>query len=60
MTINEFVIQIRQLFPMCEYRAEKDGQVFKSKGWKKEYEDGDKKQFTPFVPLKMEKKRGRK
>lgn len=61
MTINEFVKQMRELFPMCEYRAEKDCQVFKSKGWKTEYEDGNKTQVTPHVAKKMEtKKRGRK
>lgn len=60
MTINEFVKQMRELFPMCEYRAEKDGQVFKSKGWKAEYEDGNKTQVTPHTYKVMEKKRGRK
>lgn len=60
MTVNDFVKSLKQISPDCEYRAEKDGVVFKSRGWEKEFEDGDKKQITPHVAKKVEVKRGRK
>lgn len=59
MTINEFVKQMRELFPTCEYKATKDNQVFKSKGWKNSYEDKGTAHI-PHVQKKMEIKRGRK
>lgn len=59
MSINEFVKQMRELYPMCEYKATKDNQVFKSKGWKDKYEDKGT-EVIPYVPKKMEIKRGRK
>ena len=58
MTINEFVKQMRELFPTCEYKATKDNQVFKSKGWKKEYDDKGTA-YIPYVAKKIEVKRGR-
>lgn len=57
MTINEFVKQMRELFPMCEYKATKDNQVFKSKGWKDKYDDKGT-EIIPHVHKVMEKKRG--
>jgi len=57
MSINEFVKQMRELFPMCEYKATKDNQVFKSKGWK-DIPEGTG--HIPHVAKKMEIKRGRK
>lgn len=57
LTINEFVKQMRELFPMCEYKATKDNQVFKSKGWK-DIPEGVA--HIPFVDKKEEVKRGRK
>ena len=59
MSINDFVKQMRELFPMCEYKATKDNQVFKSKGWKSEYDDKGTAHI-PHVAKKMENKRGRK
>jgi len=34
LTINEFIKAMKAEFGDCEYRAEKEGQVITSKGWK--------------------------
>jgi hypothetical protein len=47
---------MREVFGHVEYRAEKDGQVFKSKGFKKV--DGN--WVNPFVAKKLESKNGNK
>ena len=49
MTINEFLKDIQKHFGHVEYKAtSKDGQVFKSKGWKDDKIQFDKSQFTTF------------
>jgi hypothetical protein len=48
---------MREVFGKCEYRAEKDGQVFKSKGYK-DVVGGN--WIIPTVAPKQEKKDGRK
>jgi hypothetical protein len=55
-TVNEFLKEMREVFGHVEYRAEKDGQVFKSKGFKKV--DGN--WVNPFVAKKLESKNGNK
>ena len=55
-TVNEFLKEMREQFGHVEYRAEKDGQVFKSKG----YKQVDGNWVNPYVPKKMESKNGNK
>ena len=55
-TVNQFLKEMRDIFGDIEYRAEKDGQVFKSKGHKQI--DGN--WVNPYVPKKMESKNGNK
>lgn len=55
-TVNEFIKEMREQFGNIEYRAEKDGQVFKSKGFR--HIDGE--WVNPFVPKKLESKNGNK
>jgi len=55
-TINQFLKEMTEVFGKVEYRAEKDGQVFKSKG----YIDVDGNWINPVVMPKMEKKNGNK
>lgn len=56
-TINEFLKELKAEFGNVEYRAEKDGQVFKSKGYK-DVVGGN--WIIPTVAPKQEKKDGRK
>ena len=48
MTINEFIKQCKKLFgPDIEYKAtSKDGQVFKTKGWRDDKVGINQRQFT--------------
>ena len=39
MTINDFVKAIKEWSPNAEFKAVKDGEVYKSKGWLQKYED---------------------
>ena len=55
-TVNQFLKEMREIFGDIEYRAEKDGLVFKSKGFR--YIDGN--WVNPFVPKKLEGTSGRK
>ena len=55
-TVNQFLKEMREIFGDVEYRAEKDGQVFKSKG----YKQIDGNWVNPYVPKKMESKNGGK
>lgn len=55
-TVNEFLKEMREIFGHVEYRAEKDWQVFKSKGFK----EVDGNWVNPFVAKKLEKKNGNK
>jgi hypothetical protein len=55
-TVNQFLKEMTEVFGKVEYRAEKDGQVFKSKG----YIDVDGNWVNPYVPKKMESKNGGK
>lgn len=55
-TVNQFLKEMREIFGNIEYRAEKDGLVFKSKGYRKI--DGN--WVNPYVPKKMESKNGNK
>ena len=55
-TVNQFLKEMREVFGHIEYRAEKDGLVFKSKGFR--YIDGN--WVNPFVPKKLEGTSGRK
>lgn len=48
-TVNEFLKEMREVFGHIEYRAEKDGQVFKSKG----YVDVSGKWVTPYTEVKI-------
>lgn len=48
-TVNEFLKEMREVFGNIEYRAEKDGQVFKSKG----YVDVSGKWVTPYTEVKI-------
>lgn len=56
-TVNEFLKEMREVFGNVEYRAEKDGQVFKSKGYK-DVVGGN--WVIPTVTPKMESKNGNK
>ena len=51
-TVNEFLKEMREQFGHVEYKAEKDGQVFKSKG----YRQIDGNWVNPVVTPKLEKK----
>lgn len=51
-TVNEFLKEMREVFGHIEYRAEKDGVVFKSKG----YKQVDGNWINPVVMPKLEKK----
>lgn len=55
-TVNQFLKEMREVFGDIEYRAEKDGQVFKSKG----YKQIDGNWINPAVMPKLEKKNGNK
>lgn len=55
-TVNQFLKEMREIFGDIQYRAEKDGLVFKSKGYK--HIDGN--WVNPYVPKKMESKNGNK
>ena len=55
-TVNQFLKEMREIFGHVEYRAEKDKQVFKSKG----YKQIDGNWVNPYVPKKMESKNGNK
>ena len=48
MTINEFIKQCKKLFgDDIEYKAtSKDGQVFKTKGWRDDKVVANQRQFT--------------
>ena len=48
MTINEFIKQCKKLFGLdIEYKAtSKDGQVFKTKGWRDDKVGINQRQFT--------------
>ena len=48
MTINEFIKQCKKLFgDNIEYKAtSKDGQVFKTKGWRDDKVVANQRQFT--------------
>lgn len=48
-TVNEFLKEMREVFGHIEYRAEKDGQVFKSKG----YVEVSGKWVTPYTEVKI-------
>lgn len=48
-TVNEFLKEMREVFGNIEYRAEKDGQVFKSKG----YVEVSGKWVTPYTEVKI-------
>lgn len=48
-TVNEFLKEMREVFGHIEYRAEKDGHVFKSKG----YVDVSGKWVTPYTEVKI-------
>lgn len=72
-TVNEFLKEMREAFGHIEYRAEKDGQVFKSIGYVDidgnwvtpanihvGYYDILKNWHPPIAPLTTEKKNGNK
>ena len=50
MTINDFIKECKKLFgDDIQYKAvSKDGQVFKTKGWKDDKIQFDKSKFTEF------------
>ncbi len=50
MTINDFVKAIKEWSPNAEFKAVKDGEVYKSKGWLQKYEDKQYREITPYVP----------
>jgi len=50
MTINEFIKAIKEWSPNAEFKAVKDGEVYKSKGWSDKFEDKHYKKVTPYVP----------
>jgi len=55
-TVNQFLKEMTEVFGKVEYRAEKDGQVFRSKG----YKQIDGNWVTPATMPKMESKNGGK
>ncbi len=72
-TINQFIKEMREIFGDIEYRAEKDGQVFASKGYidvdgnwvtpaqiRVGYYDMQGNWHPPIEPQKLEKKNGNK
>ena len=59
MTINEFVKAIKEWSPNAEFKAIKDGEIYKSKGWLDKFEDKNYRTVTPHVVKPTEKKRGR-
>ena len=59
VTINEFVKAIKEWSPTAEFKAVKDGEIYKSKGWSDKFEDKNYRAVTPHVAKKAEKKRGR-
>ena len=52
MSINEFVKAFKEVFPEAEYKATKDGQIHKSKGWLLKNEDVLYKEVTPHTSEK--------
>ena len=52
-SINDFVKAFKEVFPEAEYKATKDGQIHKSKGWLLKNEDVLYKEVTPYVPRKQ-------
>jgi hypothetical protein len=60
MTINDFVKAIKEWSPNAEFKAVKDGEVYKSKGWSDKFEDKGYRAVTPHVSKPVEKKHGRK
>lgn len=59
MTINDFVKAIKEFAPNAEFKAVKDGEVYKSKGWKDKFDDKNYRAVTPHVSKTMDKKHGR-
>ena len=55
MTINDFVKAIKEWSPNAEFKAVKDGEIYKSKGWLQKYEDTQYREITPYVPKPTEK-----
>jgi hypothetical protein len=56
MTINDFVKAIKEWSPNAEFKAVKDGEVYKSKGWSDKFEDKGYRAVTPHVSKPTEKK----
>jgi hypothetical protein len=50
MTMNDFVKSIKEWSPNAEFKAVKDGEVYKSKGWSDKFEDKEYTEITPYVP----------
>jgi hypothetical protein len=59
MTINDFVKAIKEWSPNAEFKAVKDGEVYKSKGWSDKFEDKGYRAVTPHVSKPVEKKRAK-
>jgi hypothetical protein len=57
MTMNDFVKTIKEWSPNAEFKAVKDGEVYKSKGWSDKFEDKGYRAVTPHVSKPVEKKR---
>ena len=57
MTINDFVKAIKEWSPNAEFKAVKDGEVYKSKGWSDKFENKSYRAVTPHVSKPVEKKR---
>jgi hypothetical protein len=50
MTMNDFLKSIKEWSPNAEFKAVKDGEVYKSKGWSDKFEDKEYTEITPYVP----------
>ena len=59
MSINDFVKAIKEWSPDAEFKAVKDGEVYKSKGWSDKFDDEGYRAVTPHVSNPMEKKRAK-
>jgi hypothetical protein len=49
-SIKDFVKSIKEWSPNAEFKAVKDGEVYKSKGWSNKFEDKEYTEITPYVP----------
>jgi hypothetical protein len=59
MTINDFVKAIKEWSPNAEFKAVKDGEVYKIKGWSDKFEDKGYRAVTPHVNKPAENKRAK-